>query len=409
MKERLGQVKVGSLGLLPDVPFNVKVLIDAGIVRPTRPDRLAGVLRELRRWGASPAAGAAAAAIRYPNETMIIDELGELTFAEVHERSNKLANALRRAGDLRGRRRRHPRPQPPRLRRDGLGRLEARCERALHEHDVLRPAARRRPRARGSQGRRLRRGVPRRHGEGGRRAQALRGVVSGGRSARRPHDRVADRGDRRFLRSRPAREVVQVHRPHLGHDRDAEGRAARPARHARPDRGAPVEDPAEGARDDDDRRAALPLLGLRALLDRALALLDLRPAPQVRPRGDAQGHRGEQGLGPDRRAGDDAAHPPARRRGDREVRPLLAQGHLRLGLGPSRRARHRVDGRDRRQPLQPLRLDRGRVGDDRDPGRPARRAGTAGRIPHGTRSRSTTRTRRSCPRARPGGSSSATR
>jgi acyl-CoA synthetase (AMP-forming)/AMP-acid ligase II len=94
IKERLGQVKVGSLGLLPDVPFNVKVLIDAGIVRPTRPDRLAGVLRELRRWGASPAAGAAAAAIRYPDETMIIDELGELTFAEVHERSNKLANAF---------------------------------------------------------------------------------------------------------------------------------------------------------------------------------------------------------------------------------------------------------------------------------------------------------------------------
>ena len=94
MKERLGQVKVGSLGLLPDVPFNVKVLINAGIVRPTRPDRLAGVLRELRRWGASPAAGAAAAAIRYPDETMIIDELGELTFAEVHERSNKLANAF---------------------------------------------------------------------------------------------------------------------------------------------------------------------------------------------------------------------------------------------------------------------------------------------------------------------------
>ena len=98
MKERLGQVKVGSLGLLPDVPFNVKVLINAGIVRPTRPDRLAGVLRELRRWGASPAAGAAAAAIRYPDESMIIDELGELTFAEVHERSNKLANAFAEQG-----------------------------------------------------------------------------------------------------------------------------------------------------------------------------------------------------------------------------------------------------------------------------------------------------------------------
>ena len=98
IKERLGHVQVGSLGLLPDVPFNVRVLIDAGIVRPTRPDRLARVLRELSRWGASPAAGVGAAAIRYPDETMIVDELGELTFAQVQERSNKLAHALQREG-----------------------------------------------------------------------------------------------------------------------------------------------------------------------------------------------------------------------------------------------------------------------------------------------------------------------
>ena len=98
IKERLGKVQVGSLGLLPDVPFNVKVLIDAGIVRPTRPDRLAKVLRELRRWGASPAAGVSAAAIRHPDEPMIIDELGELTFAEVQERSNKLAHAFAEKG-----------------------------------------------------------------------------------------------------------------------------------------------------------------------------------------------------------------------------------------------------------------------------------------------------------------------
>ena len=98
ISERLGKVQVGSLGLLPDVPFNVKVLINAGIVRPASPARLARVLRELSRWGASPAAGAGAAAIRYPDEPMIIDELGELTFAEVQERSNKLAHAFRERG-----------------------------------------------------------------------------------------------------------------------------------------------------------------------------------------------------------------------------------------------------------------------------------------------------------------------
>ncbi|MDQ3729454.1 MAG: acyl-CoA synthetase [Actinomycetota bacterium] len=98
ISERLGKVQVGSLGLLPDVPFNVKVLIDAGIVRPTRPDRLARVLRELGRWGASPAAGVSAAAVRYPDEPMIIDELGELSFSEVQKRSNRLARAFREQG-----------------------------------------------------------------------------------------------------------------------------------------------------------------------------------------------------------------------------------------------------------------------------------------------------------------------
>ena len=43
-----------------------------------------------------------------------------------------------------------------------------------------------------------------------------------------------------------------------------------------------------------------------------------------------------------------------------------------------------VDGPLRRQPLQPLRLDRGGVGDDRHPRGPARRPGTAGRPPRGT-------------------------
>src|SRR6185436_15900829 len=37
---------------------SAKVLIEAGVIRPMRPDRLWGVLRTLQRWGRSPAAGA---------------------------------------------------------------------------------------------------------------------------------------------------------------------------------------------------------------------------------------------------------------------------------------------------------------------------------------------------------------
>ncbi len=81
---------------------SIKVLVDAGIVRPIRPDRLYRVLQTLVRWGRSPAAGAISLADRYPGETAIIDDLGTLTFAELHARSNALAHSLSDMGILEG-------------------------------------------------------------------------------------------------------------------------------------------------------------------------------------------------------------------------------------------------------------------------------------------------------------------
>jgi acyl-CoA synthetase (AMP-forming)/AMP-acid ligase II len=88
------RVRLGSLGPLADVPFNLKTLAEAGVVRPLRPDKLVRVGRELRRWGASPAAGIATAAVTRPDAPMVEDEAGGLTFAEVHRRSNALARSL---------------------------------------------------------------------------------------------------------------------------------------------------------------------------------------------------------------------------------------------------------------------------------------------------------------------------
>ena len=48
----------------------------------------------LIRWGVTPAAGYEASAARYPDEVALIDELGQLTFREIHERTNALAHAL---------------------------------------------------------------------------------------------------------------------------------------------------------------------------------------------------------------------------------------------------------------------------------------------------------------------------
>jgi acyl-CoA synthetase (AMP-forming)/AMP-acid ligase II/uncharacterized membrane protein len=81
---------------------SVKVLIDAGVVRPMRPDRLLKFVQTLMRWGRSPAAGAIALADRFPNETMVVDELGALTFSDVHRRSNALAHSLSDLGVVEG-------------------------------------------------------------------------------------------------------------------------------------------------------------------------------------------------------------------------------------------------------------------------------------------------------------------
>jgi acyl-CoA synthetase (AMP-forming)/AMP-acid ligase II len=78
--------------------FTARTLAGAGVVKPTRPDRIAKALKALRGFGPTPAAGYTVSALRFPDETAIIDDLGTVTFAEVHGRSNALAHELRAAG-----------------------------------------------------------------------------------------------------------------------------------------------------------------------------------------------------------------------------------------------------------------------------------------------------------------------
>ena len=52
------------------------VLARTGIIRPTRPDKLVRIAMAFAKWGPTPAMGYQAAAIRHPNETAIVDELG---------------------------------------------------------------------------------------------------------------------------------------------------------------------------------------------------------------------------------------------------------------------------------------------------------------------------------------------
>ncbi len=76
----------------------VRTLARAGVLHPTRPDRAVRALRALWRWGSTPAAGYAISARLFPHEPAVIDDLGSLTFREVHERTNALARALAARG-----------------------------------------------------------------------------------------------------------------------------------------------------------------------------------------------------------------------------------------------------------------------------------------------------------------------
>src|SRR4051794_37840342 len=86
------------LGQVLSKAFTLRTLVGAGLIRPMRADKLARLAVTMARWGPTPAAGYAAGAIRHPNRTAIIDELGQLTFQEVHERTNGLAHALAERG-----------------------------------------------------------------------------------------------------------------------------------------------------------------------------------------------------------------------------------------------------------------------------------------------------------------------
>jgi acyl-CoA synthetase (AMP-forming)/AMP-acid ligase II len=78
--------------------FLLRQLTAAGIVRPLPPMRIARMLGALRAFGPTPAAGYTVNAIRRPDRLAIVDDAGQLTFREVHERTNALARQLRALG-----------------------------------------------------------------------------------------------------------------------------------------------------------------------------------------------------------------------------------------------------------------------------------------------------------------------
>ncbi|HET7417859.1 MAG TPA: AMP-binding protein [Solirubrobacterales bacterium] len=85
-------------GSISDMAFQGKVLREAGILEPMRPDRALKIGTTFLRWGASPATGVATAAIHHPHELAIVDERGALSWERLHRRSNALAHSLAKMG-----------------------------------------------------------------------------------------------------------------------------------------------------------------------------------------------------------------------------------------------------------------------------------------------------------------------
>jgi acyl-CoA synthetase (AMP-forming)/AMP-acid ligase II len=79
---------------LSDAAFDLKVLREVGILGVVGPRKLARLTATLARWGTAPAGIIALAAIREGDRTAVRDELGELSYEEVHRRSNALAHEL---------------------------------------------------------------------------------------------------------------------------------------------------------------------------------------------------------------------------------------------------------------------------------------------------------------------------
>jgi acyl-CoA synthetase (AMP-forming)/AMP-acid ligase II len=88
----------GLKASLSDLIFEGRVLRQAGVLAPSRPDKTARVASTFLRWGASPATGVATAAIKHPHEIAIVDERGALSWERLHHRSNALAHSFAEMG-----------------------------------------------------------------------------------------------------------------------------------------------------------------------------------------------------------------------------------------------------------------------------------------------------------------------
>ena len=83
---------------MTELGFTLKVFRQIGMLKPIMPHKMLGAGLQLVKWGPGLPSGVAAAAKRFPHQTAIIDDEGELTWSEFSAKINQLTQAFKERG-----------------------------------------------------------------------------------------------------------------------------------------------------------------------------------------------------------------------------------------------------------------------------------------------------------------------
>ncbi|MCW2769455.1 MAG: acyl-CoA synthetase [Aeromicrobium sp.] len=81
-----------------ELGYTLKVFKQIGMLKPVLPHRLLGAGLQLAKWGPGLPSGVNAAASRFPHQTAIIDDSGQVTWSELAGQINQLTQALKDRG-----------------------------------------------------------------------------------------------------------------------------------------------------------------------------------------------------------------------------------------------------------------------------------------------------------------------
>ncbi|MCX5045325.1 AMP-binding protein [Aldersonia sp. NBC_00410] len=91
----------GIRGRIGHLAWLARTLVGSGMIAPSTPAKYVRMIALLRRQGTTPLTGLSLSAIRRPDATAIVDERGELTWAQLDRRCDALAAGLATFGPTR--------------------------------------------------------------------------------------------------------------------------------------------------------------------------------------------------------------------------------------------------------------------------------------------------------------------